>query len=229
MRRTDWRLGGRTVLRWRESLLAIALVGLGLGLAAGWVAQYVLSAPLLATAIVWVGMLVPIVIALRRSIPVGLLRFRPIDLLWGVGLALGVRTVQGVLAGSAWPSYPTVDGHLTADWWFTGLVAPVAIAPVIEEFFFRVVIIVALFTVLRRPTGGFTAGFVAWLVSTGLFIVAHASSGVGDVASVVSMGVLGGACGLLVLLTGRIWGAVLLHILFNATGVALALVGTFWV
>lgn len=98
VRRTDWRLGGRTVLHWRESLLAIALGGLG----AGFVAGFFLPSTL-ATVCVWLGMLVAIVIAFSRSRPVGLLRFRPVDLLWAAGLGLLVRLVQGWAAAA--------DGH----------------------------------------------------------------------------------------------------------------------
>lgn len=216
------------MLRWREGLLAFALVGLGLGLSGGWVAQYVWGLPVVATVIIWLGMLVPVAFALRRSVPVGLLRFRPVDLLWGLAFGLGVRMLQGAMAQSAWPSLPTVDGQLSTSWWFDGLIGPVVAAPLIEEFFFRGVVLVALFTALRRPFGGFTAGLVAWLMSTALFVLAHAVDAGTDVTAVVAVTVVGAVCGLVVLLTGRIWGAVLVHFVFNATGVLLALVGTFW-
>lgn len=225
VRRTDWRLGGRTVLHWRESLLAIALGGLG----AGFVAGFFLPSTL-ATVCVWLGMLVAIVIAFSRSRPVGLLRFRPVDLLWAAGLGLLVRLVQGWAAAAdghpaPFPTLPTVDGHLASGWWFEGALAPVLIAPPIEEFFFRGVLLVALYTVLRRPFGGFTAGLVALLVSTGLFIAAHAVTEALTVPSIVAVGVLGLVCGLLVLLTGRIWPAVGVHVVYNALGVVLALAG----
>ncbi len=43
---------------------------------------------------------------------------------------------------------------------------------------------------------------------------------------VIALTVLGGVCALLVLLTGRIWAAVGVHVVYNALGVALALLGT---
>ncbi len=232
-RRTDWRLGGRTVLAWREGLLAIALLGLGGGILAGTAALTLGAPPLAATALVWIGMLMPIVVAFSRSRPVGLLRFRAVDLLWGLGLGLILRVVQGWAAGAGgapapFPSLVTVGGALPSGWWFTDLIGPVLIAPLIETFFFSGVVLVALYTVLRRPLGALTAGLAAWLASTALFVFAHAALGDLTVEGVVAIGALGLVSGLLVVLTGRIWGAVLTHAVFNATGAILAIVGTVW-
>lgn len=230
-RRTDWRLGGSTVLRWREMLLAIALFSIGCGFLAGVGAMQLGLGSTIATAFIWVGMLVPIVIAFMRSRPIGLLKFRAVDLVWALGFGLILRIVQGWAAGAdgvaaTFPTLTTVDGALANGWWFSDAIAPVVIAPLIETFFFQGVLLIALFTVLRRPLGSFTAGLTAWLITTGLFVLAHTAIGGADVAAVVSIAALGATCGLLVLLTGRIWGAVLTHAVFNATGVALALAGT---
>lgn len=232
VRRTDWRLGGRTVLAWREGLLAIALMGLGAGILAGFAALQLGAPASVSTLLIWAGMLVAVVIAFARSRPIGLLRFRAVDLLWAVGLGLLARLVQGWVAGAngtaaPFPTLPTVDGQLANFWWLDSALAPVLIAPAVEEFFFRAVVLIALFTVLRRPFGALTSGLTALLVSTGLFVAAHAiSATTATVEGLVSLGVLGGVCGLLVLLTGRIWGAVGVHLVFNALGVGLALLGS---
>lgn len=212
-------------------LLAIALISIGCGFLAGVGAMQIGLGATLATALIWVGMLVPIVIALLRSRPIGLLKFRAVDLVWGLGLGLILRVIQGWAAGAdgipaAFPTLTTVDGQLANGWWFSDALAPVIIAPLIETFFFQGVLLVALFTVLRRPLGSFTAGLTAWLVTTGLFVLAHTVTGGSDVAAVVAISALGATCGLLVVLTGRIWAAVLVHCVFNLTGVALALAGT---
>lgn len=228
-RRTDWRLGGRTVLRWRESLLAIALVAVGAGiLAAAGVRGLGLGGTIPAL-IIWGAMIVPVVIALARSRPIGLLRFRAVDVLWGIGLGVLVRLVQGWAEGAnaAFPRLATVNGAPAAGWWFTDLIAPVLVAPIVETFFFQGVLLVALYTVLRRPVGGFTAGFAAVLVTTALFVFAHAVTGATAVSDVVALSALGLVAGVLVLLTGRIWGAVLVHLVFNATGAAILVIGTF--
>ncbi|MGO3233789.1 MAG: CPBP family glutamic-type intramembrane protease, partial [Microbacterium sp.] len=52
------------------------------------------------------------------------------------------------------------------------------------------------------------------------------TSGVARWDETVSLTLVGLTCGLLVLLTGRIWGAVLTHMVFNGAWVMLALVGT---
>ena len=67
-----------------------------------------------------------------------------------------------------------------------------------------------------RPFGRLTAGLVALLVSTGLFVLVHGLDRSTLAAGcVLSLALLGLVCGLLVLLTGRIWGAVLVHVVFN--------------
>lgn len=232
--RTDWRLGGRTVFRWREGLLAIALVSLGLGVLAGVAIDLVWTspwAPVLGTVLVWLGMLVPIVVAVRRSRPIGLLRFRALDVLYGVVLGGMLRLVQGsvALAGgdASLPSYPLVDGALDRGWIITDGVGAAVVGPTIEEFFFRGVLLVALYTVLRRPLGAVASGVTAALVTSGVFVLVHALSAPTSVDGVVGLALLGLVCGILVLLTGRIWGAVLVHVVYNASFVALALVGTF--
>jgi len=231
VRRTDWRLGGRTVIRWREGLLAIALLSLGAGILAASAAQQLGAPAVVAPLLIWAGMIVPVVIAFARSRPAGLLRWRAVDLLWAFGLGVLVRLAQGWLDGldgspALFPQLSTVDGQIATGWWFDGLVAPVLIAPPVEELFFRVVVLVSLYTVLRRAAGGVVAGFAAVLVSTGLFVAAHSLSGTASVVDVASIALLGAVCGLLVVLTGRVWSAIGVHVVYNALGVGLALLGT---
>lgn len=233
----DWRLGGRTVRPWRARLLALALVSLGLGILAGALVQWLWPSPWAAasgTALLWAGMLVPVVWALRRSRPAGLLRFRALDLLYGVALGLLLRLVQGWIAQvgtgvAPFPSYATVDGRLAQTWWLTDVVAVVAIAPLVEEFFFRAVILVAVFTILRRPFGHVAAGISAVVVSAAAFVMLHSLLAPTTTDAVIATALLGAVCASLVMLTGRIWVAVLVHAVFNATYVLLAIVGTFLV
>ena len=232
--RTDWRLGGRTVYRWREGLLAIALISLGAGVLLGSLIATVWDSPWAAasaTAIVWIGMLLPVVWAFTRSRPIGLLRLRAVDVLYGVVLGALLRTTQGWIEGldgtpAEWPGLVQVGGSVPLSSVIFDVVGPVVVVPVVEEFFFRAVVLVSLYTVLRRPFGKLTAGMVAALGSTALFVVMHGISGAADVSGVVSLSLLGLACALLVLLTGRIWGAVLVHVVYNASYVALALLAS---
>lgn len=228
--RTDWRLGGRTVLRWREAALAVALVSLGAAVLLGSLVTTVWDSPWAAasaTVLIWIGMLGPIVWAFTRSRPIGLLRLRAIDLLYGLVLGALLRTTQGWIEGvggtPVLPVLERVDGSLPLSTMLFDVVAPIVVAPVVEEFFFRAVLLVALYTVLRRPFGKFAAGLAAALASTALFVLMHGISSVGDVSGVVSLSLLGMVCALLVLLTGRIWGAVLVHAVYNASYVGLGL------
>jgi membrane protease YdiL (CAAX protease family) len=235
-RRTDWRLGGRSTARWRGSVLAAAIIALGVGVLGGGILSQVLPgglAGVAATALLWAAMLAVVVWALLRGRPVYLLSFRFTDLVWGIGLGVFVRMCQGWFeigtgGSGALPSYPTISGQLPSGWLFTDVVATVAIAPVLEEFFFRAVILVTIYTLLRRRFGGVTAGIVAGLVSVGLFVLAHVLVAPLAADVVLSLALLGVICAALVLLTGRIWGAVLVHVVFNGTYVLLALAGTFF-
>jgi membrane protease YdiL (CAAX protease family) len=174
-------------------------------------------------------MLVPVVVGFGRSRPVGLLRFRALDVLYGVVLGGVLRLVQGwselATGGSgALPSYPSVGGSAGAAWIVEALPA-VTIGPVLEEFFFRGIVLVSLFAVLRRPFGRRFAAIIAVVASSGLFLLVHGLFGVVATDQVISIALLGAVCGTLVVLTGRIWGAVLVHLMFNLSFVALAAIG----
>jgi membrane protease YdiL (CAAX protease family) len=229
--RTDWRLGGRTVRRWREALLAVALISLGAAVLIGSLVATVWDSPWAASAanvLLWIGMLVPIVWAFTKSRPIGLLRVRALDLLYGVVLGALLRTTQGWIDGldglpAAFPVLAIVDESLSLATLALDVIAPVVVAPVIEEFFFRAVILVSLYTVLRRPFGKLAAGIAAALASTAFFVLVHGISGAIGASGIVSLSLLGVVCALLVLLTGRIWGAVLVHAVYNASYVVMAL------
>ncbi|MDE0545404.1 CPBP family intramembrane glutamic endopeptidase [Microbacterium sp. C7(2022)] len=232
--RMDWRLGGRTVYRWRERLLAVAFISLGIGVLGAAAVETLVEAswaPVLANALMLLGMIVPIAWAFLRSRPAGLLRFRALDLLYAVALGVLLRVFSGwldvVLGGAgAFPSYTSINGGLGSSWLLSDVLLPVAVAPVVEEFFFRAVLLVSLYTVLRRPLGGASAGVIAVVVSSAVFMLMHSLTGALTVSGVLGIGVLGVVCATLVMLTGRVWGAVLVHAVFNASWVVLALVGT---
>ncbi|MCT9001932.1 CPBP family intramembrane glutamic endopeptidase [Microbacterium memoriense] len=230
-RRTDWRLGGRAVRKWDLSVLAVALIALGVGAVGGGLVSRIAApwAPIASTVVLWAGMLVPIVFAFARARPAGLLKLRPVDLLWGLGLGLGLRLLQGWMSGAdamTFPSATTLDGALPTSWWLTEALPAAVVAPVVEELFFRAVVLVAVYQLLRRRAGGLAAAVTGLLVSTGGFILLHASAGALTVTDAMTLFAVGGTCALLVLLTGRIWPAVLTHAVFNATYLALVVAGT---
>lgn len=232
--RRQWRRGGTSVRRWGWQLFAWSLLGMGAGILGATVANALIAGSggaLVGQFVLWVALGVPVVFALARSRPRGLLAFRPVDLLFAVVLGAILRFVQGwleVRAGGsgAWPVYSSLGGTLPPNWFFEDFVAPVVIAPVVEEFFFRGLVLVALYTAVRRMAGEQIAAFVAVIVSSALFVVAHALLAPVGWDQVVSLALVGIVTSLLVLRTGRIWPAVLVHLVYNGMWVALATVGT---
>lgn len=230
----DWRLGGPTVSRWNGGLLGRSLMVLGVGIVLGALVQLVWRspwAPASAAVIVLIAMLVPVISALRISRPAGLLRFRALDLLFGVALGAMLRLLQGYLeiasgASGALPSYSPGEAPIPSLWALTDVVLPGVVAPVVEEFFFRAVLLVATYSLLRRTVGTVAAGAAAVLCSAGVFVLVDVIGQPLRIDSIVAAAALGLVCGLLVVLTGRVWGAVLVHLVFSASFVALALVGT---
>ncbi|WP_269453427.1 CPBP family intramembrane glutamic endopeptidase [Microbacterium testaceum] len=177
----------------------------------------------------WAGLGLPVVVALRRARPAGLLRVRSIDLLWGLGVGGGLRLLQGWLSGagySTFPSLPSSPDSTAWGWLWSYGVPSILVAPVIEEFFFRAVILVGVYQLLRRGVGPLAAATTALLTSAGGFVLLHSAFSSLSLADGVQFFAVGAACALVVLLSGRIWGAVLAHLVYNASFMALAVVGT---
>jgi membrane protease YdiL (CAAX protease family) len=178
----------------------------------------------------WLGLAASAALFLVRARPKGLLRFRATDLVWGLGLGLALRLVQGVLERAdlrPFPTVQTVGGPFSIGWWLEQVVASGVVAPVVEEFFFRAVVLVTIYRLLRRETGAVAAGAAALLCSAGAFVLLHEAFALLSVMAAVQLFFVGAVCGALVLLTGRIWGAVLVHVVYNATFIGLAVIGTY--
>lgn len=101
----------------------------------------------------------------------------------------------------------------------------VLITPVIEELFFRGLVLRALVDLLGGP-GSILGSIVALLASATAFSLLHVLPWGGSVPLGLLVGTLGVgvACGILTLITRRLGGAIIAHIVFNATGIALLLV-----
>lgn len=229
-RRTDWRLGGRAVSRWDTSVLVSAAVGGGIGVLAAVLVARISApwAPTVSLLALWAGLLGAVVWAFIRARPAGILTFRPTDLVWGLGVGLGLRLLQGLSsdANSApFPSSASFSGILSAgnvpDFFTAGFAGPV-----IEEFFFRAVLLIALYQLFRRSLGHVAAGVTAAFTSAGAFICLHAAFGALTLSDGLQLFLVGVACSGLVIMTGRIWGAVLAHIVYNVSFVLLGVLGT---
>lgn len=231
--RLDWRRGGDRRRRWDAVVLSVALMGLGVGIVFGGAANrlVVASNSLLSSVILWSGMAAAVAFALTRARPRGLLKLRGVDLLWGLILGVVLRLLQGWMSGSAgipFPTIATLDGELPQGWWLQQALPAGLIAPLVEEFFFRGVVLVSTYIVLKPAVGNLAAAFSALLFSGGMFVMVHAINGSLSLVDGVQLFVFALTCSLLVLLSGRIWGAVIVHITYNLSFLALLLTGTFF-
>jgi membrane protease YdiL (CAAX protease family) len=154
-------------------------------------------------------------------------RFAPVDLLWGAGIGIVARCVAtlvelvafGRVAGGG-ALFGDIDGWYV----FAAVIAPILIAPLIEETFFRGLLQGSLTAWLR--TRGVTGAAVVSVVAVAIVFTAVHLIGVGTVTGIVTTGtpLLAFALGVGALrtATGRIGGAVVAHVVFNALGVWLA-------
>ncbi|WP_307452520.1 MULTISPECIES: CPBP family intramembrane glutamic endopeptidase [Microbacterium] len=178
--------------------------------------------------LLWIALAGAVVFGFSRSRPAGLLRFRSTDALWGIAAGLTLRLLQGATSGagaSAFPTVATPDGTVPIDWWSTVALRGALVSPLIEEFFFRAVLLVSLFQLLRRAAGAVAASAASVLATSGAFLLIHVPFEPLGAVAAFQVFVVGVTCGLLVLLTGRIWSAVIIHLAYNTSFLALALVG----
>lgn len=228
-----WRRGESTTRRWNLELLGWAVCGLGAGVLAGRAASALLPPETAgggARTAVWVALGVPVALAFSRSRPRGLLRARPVDALYGIVFGVALRVLQGWLEGMGgdpvvWPSTFSSDGSLPESFAAHALSDAIA-APVVEELFFRGVVMVCIYVVLRGVSGRVGAAIAAVAVSTALFVAAHQLASDTSGADPLALAAVGAVAGTFVMTTGRIWPAIAVHVVFNATGYLLLAVGT---
>ena len=160
---------------------------------------------------------------------------RPIDLIWGLGVGLLARTLASLIEIWGYGSVGSAAvrfGETVYDvWWLFGaILAPLLLAPVIEEVFFRGLVLRAIFSDVAgaRRTEGRSPAVIAAGASGLTFALMHL---VGiDLNSAVTVAVVasstlifGLAAAVLSLSTGRIGGAIIAHVTFNALVVVPAL------
>lgn len=229
LRAVDWRRGWPSD-PWGSSVLAAGLAGLGAGVALASMLSAVggVWAQLMSTGTLWLCLMAATAYAFRRRLPEGLLQLNPLDVLYGVGLGLTLRGIEGVLSNANsddFPSLTSLSGAIPSGWWLNTAFPAVLAGPLVEEFFFRGLVLVAVFQWLRRPLGAAGAGLAALALSTAAFVLLHAVFRSLLLSETVELSLVGFASGALLLLTGRIWGAVILHATYNAAFLALSLAG----
>jgi len=159
------------------------------------------------------------------------LRLRPLDLLWGLGVAVVARALDAgvnlLLTGATGlEPRPLLDGGPTGAVLVVGVLAPVVVAPLVEELYFRGLVqrttSRALIEGVRLPR--WSAVPVAVLTTSLAFAVLHLAVGsftpVGQLVVGVGTFLFGALVGTLVAVTGRIGGALVAHVAFNGIAVA---------
>lgn len=180
---------------------------------------------------VWVPLLAAIVVAGGRRGAAfwvrGLrLTVRPIDLIWGLGVGLLARTVASLIEIWGYGGIGSTGvrlGETAYDaWWVFGtLLAPVLLAPVIEETFFRGLVLRAVHGQAAARGASWAAAPIAVGVSGLTFALLHLMAlNLNSTTTVVVVGsvtlIVGLATAWLSLATGRIGGAIIAHVTFNA-------------
>lgn len=181
------------------------------------------------------------------------LRFRWVDLAVGLGVGIAARIVLAVILAILTLLWPLQDGEvirgnaelfLTGDtvWLLiNGVLGGVLIAPFLEELFNRGLVLRGIQNALwLRRTGNrhdavtpavqrrsiVSSTVIALLVSSFAFGLLHTGA-VPDLRSsiylLLSTFTVGLMCGVLTVVTGRLGAAIVTHIVFNGTGVALLL------
>ncbi|WP_323959911.1 CPBP family intramembrane metalloprotease [Arthrobacter sp. JZ12] len=181
------------------------------------------------------------------------LRFRWIDLAVGLAVGIAARIVLAIVLAILTLLWPLEEGEvlsgnaelfLTGDtvWLIiNGIMGGVLIAPFLEELFNRGVVLRGIQNAMwLRRTGSrkekvspavqrrsiTTATVFALLVSSLAFGLLHTGA-VADLRSSVYLLLgtftVGLMCGVLTVLTGRLGPAIITHVVFNGTGVALVL------
>ncbi len=233
----------RTITDVWKIRLAWAVLGIIAALTCGWAVQD-LSArvpgwPFLGVA-AYLAAWIPFLAALAASFwgesfsraMAGLgLRFRALDVLWGIGIGCLVRAIDATVRLTATGStglvqQPTLSaiGSPLAETIAWGIVAPVIIAPILEELYFRGLMQRTLGEALAR-FGSVARWAAAVVVTSVVFAAVHALLLVATPAEALLAGiatfVFALAAGTTAAVTGRLGGAIVGHVVFNGLGVLL--------
>ncbi|GAA5038084.1 CPBP family intramembrane glutamic endopeptidase [Microbacterium fluvii] len=169
----------------------------------------VTAVPLMATVVVGV-----IVGGGAFATALGLASWRWADALAGFGVALVVRAAVELTA----PTTGAIGGFGGDATIVLALVSAAAVSPVVEEFFFRGFAQRAVGDAVGGARGQAIAVLVGVVAFVGLHWVAAGSLSVALLVATIGTGL---GCGVLVAATGRLGGALVAHVVFNAIGVGL--------
>ncbi|MCH6471819.1 CPBP family intramembrane glutamic endopeptidase [Sinomonas terrae] len=232
-----------TITPLRVPRLAWATLGLVAAVVCGWAIEAIPPAqvnPTLLGAVAFLGVWIPLLAALtlcfakqRLSETLAFLglRFQPLDALWGLGIGClgrafdaflrmvltgsGGLVLQPTLSALASPVVQTI---------VLGILAPVVIAPVIEEIYFRGLIQRSLAAALE-PLGRAPRWAAAVVLTSLAFALVHALLLIGTpneaMLTGISTFIFALLAGTTAAATNRLGGSIAGHIVFNGLGVLL--------
>ncbi|WP_334172072.1 CPBP family intramembrane glutamic endopeptidase [Sinomonas sp.] len=232
-----------TKTRLRLPRLAWAVIGLVAALMFGWAVEEAspgaFDSTLLGVAsylAVWIPLLIAIVLSfapqrLNETVAFLGLKFHPLDALWGLGIGCLARAFDAFLrltltGSSGLLQQPTLSalGNPAVQTVALGIVAPVLIAPLIEEIYFRGLIQRSLAATLE-PLGRAPKWVAAVVLTSLAFALVHALLLIGTPTEAMLTGISTFAFALLAgttaAATNRLGGSIAGHIVFNGLGVLL--------
>jgi membrane protease YdiL (CAAX protease family) len=228
--------------RWgvRESVVGLVAAVLFMRLLVMWLTSGVYYdghvALLLSYAVVWVPLLAACAFAcfisgtrsLRRDFG---FRFTWLDALFGISIGLLARAVASLTEIAFFGRMSGLGvtfGEVVYDgWWVFGtLLAPILMAPLVEELFFRGLVLRTGSRLLSSLRSQHVALTISILCSAFLFSLLHLAE-VNNVTSALVLGIstltFGLGSSVLAALTGRIGGSIVAHMTFNASLILAAL------
>lgn len=157
----------------------------------------------------------------------GILRWTWTDILFGLFFGVFARATVELAAPTLGGFGGPLGGALTGEATVALIVAAsaaVIVSPVVEELFFRGLLVRALLDALGEA-GRVGAAVVAIATSTAAFVLLHvvAAGSLVPLGLLIGSIVIGVGCGVLTVWTGRLGAAVTAHLLYNASGLALLL------
>ena len=153
------------------------------------------------------------------------LRITLLDVIIGLGAGLLARAAAGIIeilvTGRMNGTGVTFGDTIYDGWWLFGIVlAPVLIAPFVEELFFRGLFQRSVLRVSLAHLKPFVATTISMVASAVLFAALHltqAASPAGALVLGLTSLILGLTVALIAGLTGRIGGAIVTHVVFNGS------------
>ena len=152
------------------------------------------------------------------------------DIVAGVLVGMLLRIVQGYLSDASERPFPSLSelptGFVSDPFW--GPASIVVLGAFVEEIFFRGLLLIPIFCLIRGRAGTWAAAGTSTSISTIAFVLAHVALAGNNLQEVVQLSLISTTCATLVLMTGRILPAVAAHLTYNLTFLLIAAIGSYF-